>query len=154
MPTEQELIDAVVLDEEVPYFIREENQEIRALFRTARTRRGVRRDEAFDKLQKLIEEKLHSQYISYQGIIGHLKIKASKAWIAEDCSKQVVTLTKSVDKLLLQVSRWKQTYERLVERESELIRENIDLKNKVAALEKHVPPSTAQADCKAGGREC
>jgi len=138
MPTEQEMIDSIVLDEDVPHFIKVENRKIRALFKIARHRRGAPREEAFDELQDLIESLLHSQYISYVGIIGSLKMKAHKAWIAEDCSKQVIFLTKSVDKLLLQVTHWKQAYDRLTVRESELIVENISLKNKLEGRENGV----------------
>ena len=120
MPTEQEVIDAVVLDEEVPHFIVEANREIMAQFRIAKTRRGKRRDEAIKKLTQLVEEKLHSQYRSYVGLIGHLKLKSTKKWIAEDCSKQVVTLTKSIDKLIYRVQYWKNEYQKAMEENSEL----------------------------------
>ena len=102
MPTEQEVIDAVVLDEEVPHFIREENKKIRALFMTARSRRGKKREEAFEKLQELVLNLLHSQYESYKGIISSLKVKSTKAWCEQDCSTAVVILRESVHKLILE----------------------------------------------------
>ena len=74
MPTEQEVVDAIVSDEEVPKFIRGETEEIRALFDVARHRRGKQRVKAMDELQELVEAKLVSAYTSYHKIIGGLKI--------------------------------------------------------------------------------
>ena len=120
MPTEQEVIDAVVLDEEVPHFIREEMVGIMDLFKIVRNRRGARRDEAWKKLQELIQDKLHSQYESYKGLISTLKVKATKAWVEEDCSTAIIILRESVEKLILQKQHWKQEVDRLVVEKSEL----------------------------------
>ena len=135
MPSEQDMIDAIVLDEDVPHFIKVENQKIRALFKIARHRRGVAREDAFESLQDLIESLLHSQYNSYVGIIGSLKIKANKAWIDQESTRRVVVMTESVDKLLHQVTHWKQAYEGLV-------RENSSLKNKLECRENDNTPPT------------
>ena len=95
------------------------------------------RDKAFDKLQKVIEEKLYSQYRSYVGLIGSLKLKSTREWIESEAGTRVAFMEERFEKLLLQLQHWKQGYDRQTVRESELIRENIHLKNKVATLEKH-----------------
>ena len=155
MPTEQEVIDAIVLDEEVPHFILEEMVEMRTQFAIAKNRRGARREEAWDTLQELVEGKLHSQYESYKGLISTLKVKATKAWIEEDCSTAIIILRESVEKLILQKQHWKQAYERLTVRESELIRENIYLKNKVNRIENGAFDVRKRFDPEeVGGGEC
>ena len=75
MPTKQGVIGAIMEDEEVPSYIKEETKEIRALFQIAKFRRGKQRVKAMDDLEELIEWKLHSAYTAYKGIIGGLEIK-------------------------------------------------------------------------------
>ena len=120
MPTEQQMIDAIVLDEDVPHFIKLENQKIRSLFKTARHRRGVKREEAFEELQELIESLLLSQYRSYVGVIGQLKIKAAKAWIDSEAGRRVAFMEERIEKLLLREQDWKNALQRVMEEKSEL----------------------------------
>ena len=75
MPTKQEVVDAIMEDEEVPKFIREESERMRALFQTARHRRGKQRVKAMNDLEEEMEKKLLSAYTAYKGIIGGLEIK-------------------------------------------------------------------------------
>ena len=75
MPTQKEVVDAIMEDEEVPQFIRDETERMRALFQTARHRRGKQRVKAMNDLEEEMEKKLLSAYTSYKGIIGGLKIK-------------------------------------------------------------------------------
>ena len=115
MPTEQEVVDAIVLDEEVPSFVVEEGEKMRALFDIARRRRGARRDKAMDELHNEIAGKLRSQYLAYRGIITSLKVQATKKWIEEECACRVEVLNKSVERLHLLVLHWKRLYEEQVE---------------------------------------
>lgn len=121
MPTEQDVVDAIMLDEEVPAFVMEESKRMRAKFHVATSRRGARRVKAMTELQQEIESKLHSQYVAYRGIITSLKIKATKKWIAEECRRQVEVLTHSLDVALEEVRHWKNAY-------FEQVQENIKLK--------------------------
>ena len=75
MPTEQEVVDAIVSDEEVPKFIQRETERMQSLFDVAKHRRGKQRVKAMADLEELVENKLHSAYTSYHKIIGGLKIR-------------------------------------------------------------------------------
>ena len=79
-----------------------------------------------DELQELINDKLHSQYLSYRGIVSGLYIKAKKAWIEQECTRQIDVMTHSVDKLLLEVTHWKKAHEASV---LDVIALKIKLKN-------------------------
>jgi hypothetical protein len=152
MPTEQEVIDAVVLDEDVPHFIQLENKQLLTMFTVARKRRGKKREEAFEKLQEFLESKLVSVYKSYKSLVSILKVKATKAWVEEDCSAAVTILRDSVHKLILQKQKWQLGFEKLVVENSELLVENVRLKNdlrdNLPEEENYPPPPYSSVSCK------
>ena len=152
MPTEQEVIDAVVLDEDVPHFIQLENKQLLTMFTVARKRRGKKREEAFEKLQEFLESKLVSVYKSYKSLVSILKVKATKAWVEEDCSAAVTILRDSVHKLILQKQKWQLGFEKLVVENSELLVENVRLKNGLRdnppEEENYPPPPYSSVSCK------
>ena len=115
-------------EEDVPARISAEMEKINAMFHVACTRRGQRRETAWNELREELRSKLWSQHKMYQEELVYWKVRATE----KSKNEELVHQNETIGKSLMTIHGEK--YE-LINEVRDLKEEIITLKNKLSAKE-------------------
>ena len=115
-------------EEDVPAMIVEEMEKINAMFHVACTRRGQRRETAWNELREELRHKLWSQHKMHQEELLYWKLRATE----KSKNEELVHQNETIGKSLMTIHGEK--YE-LINENRDLKEEIITLKNKLSAKE-------------------
>ena len=85
-------------DEDIGAMIEGEMEKINAMFHVACTRRGERRERAWNELRQELRSKLWSQYKAHREDLLYWKLRATEKSKHEALHSQIAIMTKSLDR--------------------------------------------------------